>query len=138
VVAFLALATLSQTATGEGDFFILVRQFGPTFCDDQNCSVEPFSAVTLHGLWPNYDDGSYPSYCDDSNKFSTKNLEKSTLNAMDCEWLSLTNSNQGFWSHEWSKHGTCALDLLPTQEDYFQKALELNGIYDVNVRCCCC
>lgn len=25
VVAFLALATLSQTATGEGDFFILVR-----------------------------------------------------------------------------------------------------------------
>jgi ribonuclease T2 len=52
---------------------------------------------------------------------------------MDCEWISLTGSDEGFWNHEWSKHGTCSLSVLPTQEDYFAKALELNSQYDLNV-----
>lgn len=79
-------------------------------------------------------DGGYPQYCDSGDSFSTKNLDSSTLNSMDCEWISLTGSNSGFWSHEWSKHGTCSLTVLPTQEDYFSKALLLNSEYDVNVR----
>lgn len=52
---------------------------------------------------------------------------------MSCEWVSYTGKNSDFWSHEWSTHGTCALSLLPTQEDYFNTTIMLNNEYDPNV-----
>ena len=88
--------------------------------------------MTIHGLWPSgmtYDDKS-PSYCT-NEKFSTSKLTSTTLKRMDCAWISSTGSNEGFWSYEWSKHGTCA--DFPTQEAYFQAALDANGKYDLNV-----
>lgn len=88
--------------------------------------------MTIHGLWPSgmtYDDKS-PSYCT-NEKFSTSKLTSTTLKRMDCAWISSTGSNEGFWSYEWSKHGTCA--DFPTQEAYFQAALDANDKYDLNV-----
>ena len=198
---------------------------------------------TIHGLWPEYLNGSYPSSCQPNNTFSTSNLPASVLNPMSCEWRSFTGaaatvaavaaarrragggkarvrdwmqgnelltcpfggsscaplrwllvcaprpptpaciyapplppppptptpphpprpppppppspspdpppgSNSGFWSHEWSKHGTCSLAVLPTQTDYFNATLALNEAYPINVSgvgggwalvsvCCC-
>ena len=50
-------------------------------------------------------------------------------------WPSLSNqgpnSNDAFWSHEWQKHGTCALDVLPSQPAYFATALELRARYNI-------
>lgn len=125
---------VAAAADNDFDFFLLVRQFGPSFCESgsNSCSVDPFNQFTIHGLWPNYYNG-WPQYCDSSDRFSTRNLESDTLKQMDCEWISLTGSDEGFWNHEWSKHGTCSLSVLPTQEDYFAKALELNSQYDLNV-----
>ena len=51
---------------------------------------------------------------------------------MSCEWVSYTGSNQGFWSHEWSKHGTCTLPLFPSQQDYFNSAIQLNNQFEPN------
>lgn len=67
-----------------------------------------------------------------------ESLEKKTLDQMNCEWDSYTkdtnpDSNENFWGHEWEKHGTCSLSVLPTEEDYFSKALELNDDYDIDV-----
>lgn len=53
---------------------------------------------------------------------------------MNCEWVSYTGSNSAFWSYEWSKHGTCALSLFPTQTDYFNATITLNNQYEPNVR----
>lgn len=113
----------------------LCRQFSPTLCES-GCTRDSISQFTIHGLWPQYTDG-YPTYCTDDT-FSVNSLEKSTLNQMNCEWDSYTTntnsgSNEGFWAHEWEKHGTCSLTVLPTQEDYFSKALELNDKYDIDV-----
>lgn len=49
---------------------------------------------------------------------------------MGCEWVSYTGTNAGFWSYEWGKHGTCALSLFPTQEDYFDASIDLNNKYE--------
>jgi len=47
-------------------------------------------------------------------------------------WPSLSsNGNDAFWSHEWSKHGTCALDVLPSQPAYFSTALALRTRYNI-------
>lgn len=119
------------SAASDFDFFLLVRQYSPTLCSSTSCSKDTVSEFTIHGLWPNYYNG-YPSYCTDGS-FSTKSLEGSTLDQMNCEWPSYTGGNSGFWSHEWEKHGTCSLDVLPTEEDYFSKALQVNDMYDVNV-----
>ncbi|KAI8105806.1 hypothetical protein M9434_000386 [Picochlorum sp. BPE23] len=128
------LVAAAAAAEDDFDFFLFVRQFGPSYCEyrSNSCSVDPFNQFTIHGLWPNYYNG-WPQYCDSSDRFSTRNLESDTLKQMDCEWISLTGSDEGFWNHEWSKHGTCSLSVLPTQEDYFAKALELNSQYDLNV-----
>jgi ribonuclease T2 len=49
---------------------------------------------------------------------------------MSCEWVSYTGTNAGFWSYEWGKHGTCALSLFPTQQDYFNASISLNNQYE--------
>ena len=38
-----------------------------------------------------------------------------------------------FWSHEWTKHGTCS---GLTQHDYFNDTLGLLNTWMDNVRCC--
>jgi ribonuclease T2 len=45
----------------------------------------------------------------------------------------VAGSNNGFWSYEWSKHGTCALALFPDENAYFGAGLALNQQYSINV-----
>jgi ribonuclease T2 len=35
------------------DLFILVRQYGPSYCLHSHCTSVPVAEMTLHGLWPN-------------------------------------------------------------------------------------
>lgn len=47
------------------------------------------------------------------------------------DWGSLacpSSDSKSFWSHEWSKHGTCS---GLTQHEYFQSAIDLYGNYDI-------
>ncbi|KAI9009274.1 ribonuclease T2-like protein [Hyaloraphidium curvatum] len=111
-------------------FLLLVRQWGPTFCSGTRCSVDPPSRFTLHGLWPQRDDGTYPSFCS-NGKFDANALPSSLRTRMSCEWPSFTGTSESFWGREWKKHGTCAPDLFASAEDYFRKTLELNAGYRV-------
>ncbi|KAK6020694.1 hypothetical protein OSTOST_13649, partial [Ostertagia ostertagi] len=65
---------------------------------------------SIHGLWPNFRNGSYPQFCDGSpRKFDSKLIEsiEQTLLKM---WPNLypAKTAHSFWKHEWEKHGTCA------------------------------
>ena len=73
----------------------------------------------------------YPCDCT-SEAFDPSALNATTLREMAVYWPTLsTGGDDAFWSHEWSKHGTCALDVLPSQADYFAGALALRAKYDV-------
>ena len=82
----------------------------------QKCDSD--SDWTIHGLWPNWGQD-----CT-SEQFDESQVED-LLDDMKQYWLSCPkygHDNEGFWSHEWSKHGTCT---GLTQHEFFSKALDL-------------
>jgi ribonuclease T2 len=91
--------------------------------------VEPTTAFTLHGLWPERSDGSYPSDCT-QEKFDPTVIEPIAAE-MGEFWPSLSGSNTTFWAHEYEKHGTCAEDVLKTQLEFFNTTLGLRAVYDI-------
>lgn len=85
------------------------------------------SPYTLHGLWPQWS-----SNCQgpDFNMSAISSIQ----DQMKTKWGSCPEfgqTNEKFWSHEWSKHGTCA--GLASELDFFKTALEQ---YDAHVGHC--
>ncbi|RZC52652.1 hypothetical protein C5167_021078 [Papaver somniferum] len=123
----LAVLCVSQ----DFDFFYFVQQWPGSYCDTkQSCCYpttgKPVADFGIHGLWPNYNDGSYPSNCDNSNQFDPSSIS-SIKRQMQSEWPTLacpSGDGNKFWGHEWNKHGTCSEDVLD-QPGYFQAALKL-------------
>jgi ribonuclease I len=81
----------------------------------------------IHGLWPDYDATSYPSYCGET-PFDLKLLQTSPkYESMLENWYDCTlNDTIALYEHEWLKHGTCvSMQAGFSQNEYFEKALEL-------------
>lgn len=77
----------------------------------------------IHGLWPSYSSGTYPSYCGDT---PYQHISPPLVNTMLTYWNADPDQNQQFWSHEWSKHGTCVQEQTGSnQTDYFERGLSL-------------
>ncbi|CAH9079224.1 unnamed protein product [Cuscuta epithymum] len=119
------------------DFFYFVQQWPGSYCDTkQSCCYpttgKPKSDFGIHGLWPNMNDGSYPSNCDSTNPYDDSKISD-LLSRMHQDWPTLacpSNSGSTFWSHEWEKHGTCSESVL-TQRSYFQTTLNLKSQIDL-------
>ncbi|KAK0547195.1 Ribonuclease T2-like [Tilletia horrida] len=93
---------------------ILLTQFW-----DSHPAAGPDDSWTIHGLWPDYCNGSYPANCDPS-RASLQPLqvlrdagEVDLISYMNEFWVSNMGSTPNFWSHEWSKHGVCVSTLDP-------------------------
>ncbi|KAA0167519.1 hypothetical protein FNF31_00957 [Cafeteria roenbergensis] len=137
VVALLALLGSASACTGQNtwDFFMLVMQWPPTQCMSQNygCSTYSKTFFTLHGLWPDNVDGSYPCTC--TNEQFDENAVSSIMPEMEKFWPSYASSDKSFWSHEWTKHGTCATynsTFVPDQKAFFEDALNLRSKFSIN------
>ncbi|XP_020255492.1 ribonuclease 1-like [Asparagus officinalis] len=127
-----ALCLLSvQTFAQDFDFFYFVQQWPGSYCDtQQSCcypsSGKPAADFGIHGLWPNYNDGSYPSNCDPGVPFNPSKISD-LVDSMQTNWPSLacpSSDGDTFWSHEWTKHGTCSESVLD-ERGYFSAALNL-------------
>ncbi|CAI9096594.1 OLC1v1032779C2 [Oldenlandia corymbosa var. corymbosa] len=113
------------------DFFYLVQQWPASYCDTKRSCCYPTTGkpaedFSIHGLWPNRNDGSWPSNCDDDASFDESEVSD-LINRMQKDWPSLAcPSSDGvrFWTHEWEKHGTCS---LLNERQYFQTALDLKA-----------
>ncbi|KAK7400915.1 hypothetical protein VNO78_12224 [Psophocarpus tetragonolobus] len=129
------------------DFFYFVQQWPGSFCDTKkSCCFpltgKPVANFSIHGLWPNFNDGSYPSSCNIAeNPFNQSQIIDLVPRA-EKSWASLscaggskkenkTNSdNERFWKHEWDKHGTCSYSVLD-EHAYFEAALNLKDQFDL-------
>ncbi|XP_052284299.1 ribonuclease Oy-like [Dreissena polymorpha] len=142
--ALLLLVTLFPLVcsrwTGEYDHFTFAQSWPPGVCADaprehHTCHVDKqVTTWTIHGLWPTQGSEIGPHDCNSSMKFDFSkiaSLQKDLLTF----WPNLYNDTEleSFWSHEWTKHGTCAQDLPETtgELNYFSKGLEMNQKYDM-------
>ncbi|KAG9151975.1 hypothetical protein Leryth_002229 [Lithospermum erythrorhizon] len=115
------------------DFFYFVLQWPGSYCDtSQSCCFpttgKPAADFGIHGLWPNNNDGSYPSNCDADNPYDQSKVSD-LISRMQQEWPTLacpSGTGSSFWSHEWDKHGTCSESILD-QHSYFASALSLKN-----------
>lgn len=120
--------TVLTVAQDDFDFFYFVQQWPASYCDTESSCCYPTTGKPaedfgIHGLWPNRDDGSWPSNCNEET--FDKSEVSDLIRRMQQVWPSLScPSSDGvkFWSHEWEKHGTCS---LLNQHQYFQIALDL-------------
>jgi ribonuclease T2 len=125
---------------GNFDSYVLEQSWQPEFCHGQHypgCSHPAPGAymahhLTLHGLWPQYSaarsGSTYPFNCS-STKFDPAALDKvpggraalieywPNVKSATTDWTAY----QGFWTHEWGKHGTCT---GLSQRDYMTAALD--------------
>ncbi|GMJ05667.1 RIBONUCLEASE 1, ribonuclease 1 [Hibiscus trionum] len=128
VLQYLAVLCVSQ----DFDFFYFVQQWPGSYCDSGKSSCcypttgKPAADFGIHGLWPNYNDGSYPQNCDPNNPFDESKISDLISN-MRRNWPTLacpSGSGETFWSHEWEKHGTCSESVFD-QHSYFETTLGL-------------
>ncbi|GAB4819655.1 hypothetical protein N2152v2_006701 [Parachlorella kessleri] len=127
----LALVAAGVKEEAPFDLFLLVRQYSPGYCQTTKCDrrAPPVSAFTLHGLWPEFDDGSFPQNCEttqDPGPPPPKSAE------MHCKWESFKDPDPEFWDHEWVRHGTCAEPVLGNRPAYFNTTLDLDDKYDLD------
>ena len=84
--------------------------------------VNKNTSWSIHGLWPQYSQTSYPQFC----KNIPFDIEKIKPMLLDLNkfWYSGIEPNNVFWKHEWEKHGTCMIGDLSVLE-YFTRALNV-------------
>ena len=89
----------------------------------------PDADWSIHGLWPNLpslrsgvSESSYPTYCK-KVEFDINELE-SIIDELKKYWHSDSGSDEEFWRHEYSKHGSCMF-IDVTEYKYFKMTLDL-------------
>ncbi|XP_057789620.1 ribonuclease 2-like [Salvia miltiorrhiza] len=141
------LSVRSGNQQREFDYFMLSFLWPGTACLSSggecchsNACCRRSSALTeftIHGLWPDYNDGTWPACCP-GKRFDIKKISTllSTMNkywpSYSCESSSNCHGGTGlFWEHEWEKHGPCSFPIIRDEYDYFMTVLNLYFKYNV-------
>ncbi|CAM1504923.1 Fc.00g025140.m01.CDS01 [Cosmosporella sp. VM-42] len=135
------LSCHNTTAVEDTCCFMPSGQLLQTQFWDTDPATGPTNSWTIHGLWPDNCDGSYPAKCDADRAYTnisdilTSFGDEATLSYMNTYWKDYKGNDETFWEHEWGKHGTCVSTLEPscysdykaTEEAaaYFQKTVSL-------------
>lgn len=108
-----ATSAAATATTGNYDYYLMALSWSPTFCethaDEQDqCGHKGYGFV-LHGLWPQYENGSGPQRCASDTEPDRKTI---------ADTLAFMPSTR-LINHEWYTHGACT-GLDPA--DYFKTA----------------
>jgi len=90
------------------DFYKFAKEWSGTACSTKECVDDHLKTNewNQHGLWPNqWKTFNIPGCSHEA--YNPKAFSNSQRSEIDSFWDGMFSSNDGFWSHEWSKHGTC-------------------------------
>jgi len=120
------------------DYLHLVQEWPGSFCDTKKGCLwptnEPTKGFLLHGLWPEFFNGTWPEYCDPAAPFNMTALSD-LEDDLHTYWPSLMSPDQAsFWAHEWTRHGTCMEPFFTSsaakEHDFFALTLKLREGFD--------
>jgi len=131
----------TYTEQREFDYMLFVESWDGLFCAD-GCCVMPDTGASVrvgfsvHGMWPQYNDGSWPSCCtsDVTREMIDKTLEKNKeiREMLNVYWPAFKRCR--FVRYETEKHGTCALSVYGATEqgliDYWTAVVKLANKFD--------
>ncbi|WP_207478000.1 ribonuclease T2 family protein [Arenibaculum pallidiluteum] len=109
---------------GRFDYWVLSLSWSPAHCaeepdaDPRQCGPGRRFAFVLHGLWPQWERGSWPQYCaveQDVPREVPRDVEDAMLPVM---------PSRGLVRHQWNRHGTCS---GLSAAEYFRLAREAFG-----------
>ncbi|KAG9779101.1 ribonuclease T2, partial [Aureobasidium melanogenum] len=144
---------------------VLSTQFWQTWTGLESKGQKlPPNRWTLHGLWPDFCNGSYTQYCDLSRQYdpvpspnTTNGLPNGTvvppydgpnvgtfleafgrydlLKWMNTYWVNQGAPNTDFWAHEFSKHATCFSTFdLPCYGPEYVKHQEVVEFFETAIK----
>jgi ribonuclease T2 len=104
LVGLTALPARAQTA-GDFDYYLLALSWSSAWCtltgdsrDDPQCDAGRGHTFTVHGLWPQYEDG-YPADCRTTHPDPSRTQTAAMADIM---------GGAGLAFYEWRKHGRCS------------------------------
>jgi ribonuclease T2 len=110
-----AASSMRASSTGPTfDFYLLNLSWSPEFCATHPGGLEctQHRGFTVHGLWPQNNNGSYPQHC--GNRPGPTNP---------AEWADFM-PDTGLVKHEWQTHGTCTPFDADTYFGMIRKAFQ--------------
>ncbi len=103
---WLALAMGAPSASAAGfDYYLLALTWSPGWCasegDPRDAQCDPVHGLgfSLHGLWPQYEHGGWPEYCETREADPSRRQTAAMADIMGSASLA--------W-YEWKKHGRCS------------------------------
>jgi ribonuclease T2 len=89
---------------GEFDYYVMALSWTPSWCalegdarGSEQCEPGQGFGFTLHGLWPQYEDG-WPAFC--------PTVERNPSRRMTAEMADIFGTSGLAW-YQWNKHGVC-------------------------------
>ncbi|KAJ2950179.1 hypothetical protein O0L34_g11537 [Tuta absoluta] len=137
LVVFVSLDYVQPTNVHQDhpfDLLIFTQQWPQTLCkewkqkDSTHTCTFPSNpdSWTIHGVWPTKLHTIGPAFCNRSWHFDPEAVRPIEAPLKEL-WTNIENEPNpyGFWTHEWSKHGTCAAVLEPLNSEfkYFSNGL---------------
>ena len=114
---------LQADTAGDFDYYVLALSWTPNWCSeegdarrDARCDVGAGRGWSLHGLWPQYEQG-WPSYCRTAHRDPTR-AETGAMGQI--------MGSSGLAWHQWNKHGRCS--GLSAQDYYIESAKALGRV----------
>lgn len=113
------------------NILIYLLKFLDTFCLTKSACREKSkhlkrNVFTVHGLWPNGPGGIQLPTCNQGDHIDFEINDDNLQENMNKHWPSLTGPNEGFWEHEYNKHGYCyAYKYGGGQTKFFNQAMDL-------------
>jgi ribonuclease T2 len=99
------LATALPAASEDFDYYLLALSWTPSFCaaegsdrDREQCDPGRRLGFTVHGLWPQYEDGGWPEFCTTPARDPSRRETGGMADIM---------GSGGLAWYQWRKHGRC-------------------------------
>jgi ribonuclease T2 len=105
VIWLAGIASAQGQRSGDFDYYVMALSWTPTWCAIEGdvraapqCEAGQGRGFTLHGLWPQYEQG-WPSFCPTAARPPSRAITEAMTDIM---------GSSGLAWHQWRKHGSCS------------------------------